>query len=77
MQVHFAGFGRPLRNPLKRISGAGCRIEVRTLAGEVNAPPPEGGGYCNGLKVLFRPKAGKMVPAPSGLQEVDGLNRLL
>ncbi len=44
---------------------------------KVNALPPEGGGYCNGLKVLFRPKAGRMVPAPSWLQEVDGLNRLL
>jgi hypothetical protein len=36
MQVHFEGFGRPLRNPLERISGAARRIEVRTLAGEVN-----------------------------------------
>jgi hypothetical protein len=44
---------------------------------EVNVPPPEGGGFGNGLKALFRPKAGKMFPAPSGLQEVDGLNRLL
>jgi hypothetical protein len=37
----------------------------------------EGGGSCNGLQALFRPEAGKMAPAPSGLQEVDGLNRLL
>jgi len=37
----------------------------------------EGGGYGNGLQVLFRPKAGRMAPAPSGLQEVDGLNHLL
>jgi len=43
----------------------------------VDDPPPEGGGSCNGLKALFRLKAGRMVPAPSGLQEVDGLNRLL
>ena len=46
-------------------------------AGEVNVPPPEGGGFGNGLQALFRPKAGRMIPAPSGLQEVDGLNRLL
>jgi hypothetical protein len=26
---------------------------------------------------MFRPKAGTMRPAPSGLQEVDGLNHLL
>ena len=37
----------------------------------------EGGGCGNGLQALFRPKAGRMFPAPSGLQEVDGLNRLL
>jgi hypothetical protein len=40
-------------------------------------PPPQGGGSANGLKALFRPEAGKMGPAPSGLQEVDGLNHLL
>ena len=40
-------------------------------------PPPQGGGSGNGLKALFRPEAGKMNPAPSGLQEVDGLNHLL
>ena len=40
-------------------------------------PPPQGGGSGNGLKALFRPEAGKMSPAPSGLQEVDGLNHLL
>src|ERR1700688_4429960 len=40
-------------------------------------PPPQGGGSDNGLKALFRPEAGKMSPAPSGLQEVDGLNHLL
>ena len=44
---------------------------------QVDGPPPEGGGFGNGLKALFRPKAGRMLPAPSGLQEVDGLNRLL
>jgi hypothetical protein len=27
--------------------------------------------------VLLAAEAGKMIPAPSGLQEVDGLNRLL
>lgn len=43
----------------------------------VNGPPPEGGGYGNGLKALFRPKAGKMLPAPSGLPQVEGLNPLL
>ena len=37
----------------------------------------KGGGFGNGLKALFRPKAGRMFPAPGGLQEVDGLNRLL
>jgi hypothetical protein len=37
----------------------------------------KGGGSDNGLKVFFRPKAGRMNPAPSGLQEVDGLNHLL
>jgi hypothetical protein len=37
----------------------------------------EGGGSCNGLEVLIPAKAGMMIPAPSGLQEVDGLNRLL
>jgi len=35
---------------------------------EVEDPPPKGGGSGNGLRVLFQPKAGKMVPAPSGLQ---------
>jgi hypothetical protein len=33
----------------------------------VNAPPPEGGGCGNGLQALFRPEAGRMFPAPSGL----------
>ena len=37
----------------------------------------EGGGFCNGLQALVPAKAGRMIPAPSGLQEVDGLNRLL
>ena len=52
---------------------------VKTAVGifSVNVPPPQGGGFGNGLKALFRPKAGRMIPAPSGLQEVDGLNRLL
>jgi pyruvate dehydrogenase (quinone) len=40
-------------------------------------PSPEGDGSCNGLQALFRPEAGRMIPAPSGLQEVDGLNHLL
>lgn len=31
MQVQFDGFGRPLRNPLERISGPPRRIEVRAL----------------------------------------------
>lgn len=31
MQVHFEGFGRPLRNPLERISGPPRRIAVRAL----------------------------------------------
>jgi hypothetical protein len=44
---------------------------------ESDKPPPQGGGSGNGLKALFRPEAGKMGPAPSGLQEVDGLNHLL
>jgi hypothetical protein len=35
----------------------------------------EGGGSCNGLKVVSRLQAGRMFPAPSGLQEVDGLNQ--
>jgi hypothetical protein len=56
-------------------------VSIRMALGaqpkQVNEPPPEGGGSRNGLKALFRPKAGTMVPAPSGLQEVDGLNRLL
>jgi hypothetical protein len=30
-----------------------------------------------GISARFRPEAGKMSPAPSGLQEVDGLNHLL
>jgi len=30
-----------------------------------------------GCKPYFRPEAGKMIPAPSGLQKVDGLNHLL
>ena len=68
-------------NPFYRYDPNQCILCGRCVQAcqdlQVNAPPPEGGGYCNGLKVLFRPKAGKMVPAPSGLQEVDGLNRLL
>ena len=68
-------------NPFYRYDPSQCVLCGRCVEAcqdlQVNAPPPEGGGYCNGLKVLFRPKAGKMLPAPSGLQEVDGLNRLL
>ncbi|HTS26003.1 MAG TPA: AraD1 family protein [Bryobacteraceae bacterium] len=33
MQVHFEGFGRPLRNPLERVSGPPRRVEVRALEG--------------------------------------------
>ena len=29
----------------------------------------EGGGYNSGLSVLIRPEAGRMIPAPSGLQK--------
>src|ERR1700722_9736430 len=47
------------------------------VLGVSDKPPPQGGGSGNGLKALFRPEAGKMGPAPSGLQEVDGLNHLL
>ena len=32
MQVHFEGFGRALRNPLRRISGPPRRVQVRSLA---------------------------------------------
>lgn len=31
MQVHFEGFGRPLRNPLERSAGAPRAVEVRVL----------------------------------------------
>src|SRR3954447_21710321 len=36
----------------------------------------EGGGSVTDCKSCFRPEAGKMSPAPSGLQAVDGLNHL-
>src|SRR3954454_4619089 len=35
--------------------------------------PLEGGGSVTGCKSCFRPEAGKMSPAPSVLQAVDGL----
>jgi hypothetical protein len=38
---------------------------------KVNDPPPERGGSCNGLKALFRPKAGRMDPAPSVFDVVE------
>ena len=37
----------------------------------------EGGGSGNGLKALFRQKAGKVSPHQAGFKEVDGLNHLL
>ena len=43
-----------------------CLATTSSMSG-VNAPPPEGGGCGNGLQALFRPEAGRMFPAPSGL----------
>jgi hypothetical protein len=51
-----------------RLSGVArghSHLRTDILAGAqiiVNEPPPEGGGSRNGLKALFRPKAGRMVP---------------
>ncbi len=56
------------------LTGAAISAPLSLLS---DKPPPQGGGSCSGLKALFRPKTGKMSPAPSGLQEVDGLNHLL
>ena len=46
---------------------ASAEKERKTATAGVNAPPPEGGGCGNGLQALFRPEAGRMFPAPSGL----------
>jgi hypothetical protein len=35
MQVHFEGFGRPLRNPLERLTGPARAVEVYTLEAAV------------------------------------------
>ena len=45
--------------------------------GKVNSHRLKAVARVTGCKPSFRPKAGRMGPAPSGLQEVDGLNHLL
>jgi hypothetical protein len=68
---------RMTRNP--HVIAAGIQVDssiavslgltsyVSSVNEPVNAPPPEGGGCGNGLQALFRPEAGRMFPAPSGL----------
>ena len=46
-------------------------------SGRVKATAWKAVATITGCKPYFRPEAGKMIPAPSGLQEVDGLNHLL
>src|SRR5439155_12834524 len=47
------------------------------IAAKVNSHRLKAVARVTGCKPSFRPKAGRMGPAPSGLQEVDGLNHLL
>src|SRR4051794_39829962 len=49
---------------------------IRRRGIEVITHRLEGGGSVTDCKSCFRPEAGKMSPAPSGLQAVDGLNHL-
>src|SRR3954447_25142058 len=69
-----------------QICPGSCGFERERTSVEVNkvaaSSPPvithrlEGGGSVTDCKSCFRPEAGKMSPAPSGLQAVDGLNHL-
>jgi hypothetical protein len=63
---------KPPMLPRLRQTEVRRRMRVKSMTHRL-----EGGGPCNGLEVLIPAKAGMMIPAPSGLQEVDGLNRLL
>src|SRR5438132_13147476 len=53
------------------------QLQEAPLAETVNSHRLKAVARVTGCKPSFRPKAGRMGPAPSGLQEVDGLNHLL
>ncbi len=63
------------RSVLKRFerNGRGRSCRAIALPGQlsfiVNDPPPEGGGYGNGLKVLFRLKPAGWFPHQAGFKK--------